>query len=131
VDDGHAVTLRTSIIGPELEGAHGLLGWFLAQKGRVRGFARAVFSGVPTVELARVMRDFVIPNAQLRGVHHVSAAAINKYDLLVLIAKAYGVATEIRAQLRAGDRSLARFFCVPQAHRLRAARLAAARAEHA
>jgi dTDP-4-dehydrorhamnose reductase len=95
VDDEHAVTLRTSIIGPELEGAHGLLGWFLAQKGRVRGFSRAVFSGVSTVELARVIRDFVIPNPQLRGVHHVSAAAINKYDLLVLIAKVYGLNTGI------------------------------------
>jgi dTDP-4-dehydrorhamnose reductase len=95
VDDETAVTLRTSIIGPELDGAHGLLGWFLAQKGRVRGFSRAVFSGVPTVELARVMRDFVIPNPQLRGVHHVSAAAINKYDLLVLIAKVYGLDTGI------------------------------------
>jgi len=95
VDDEHAVTLRTSIIGPELEGAHGLLGWFLAQKGRVRGFSRAVFSGVPTVELARVIRDFVIPHPELRGVHHVSAAPINKYDLLVLFAKVYALEIEI------------------------------------
>jgi len=107
VDDAHAVTLRTSIIGPELEGNHGLLGWFLAQSGRVKGYARAVFSGVPTVELARVIRDFVIPNAQLRGVQHVSAEPINKYDLLVLIAQAYGVATGIDPDSRLViDRSL-------------------------
>jgi dTDP-4-dehydrorhamnose reductase len=43
----HCVTLRTSIIGHELSGRHGLIEWFLAQEGSVRGFARAVFSGAP------------------------------------------------------------------------------------
>src|SRR5580658_1724799 len=61
--DPQAVTLRTSIIGPELGTAHGLVGWFLAQRGPVKGFTRAIFSGLPTVELARVIRDFVIPAA--------------------------------------------------------------------
>jgi dTDP-4-dehydrorhamnose reductase len=90
VDYPHAVTLRTSIIGPELNSAHGLVGWFLAQQGAVKGYARAVFSGLPTVELARVMRDFVIPNAELRGLYHVSAEPINKFELLNLVAKFYG-----------------------------------------
>ena len=97
VDYPHAVTLRTSIIGHELDGAHGLLCWFLAQSGNVRGFSRAVFSGLPTVELARIMRDFVIPNPQLRGLYHVSSAPINKYDLLRLVARAYGKAIDIAA----------------------------------
>jgi dTDP-4-dehydrorhamnose reductase len=95
VDEDGAVTLRTSIIGPELATAHGLLSWFLAQRVRVKGFTRAIFSGVPTVELARVMRDFVIPNAQLRGIHHVSAEPISKYDLLTLIARVYGLSVDI------------------------------------
>ena len=90
VDYPHAVTLRTSIIGPELVGAHGLIGWFLAQTGPVRGFTRAIFSGLPTVELARVIRDHVLPRPQLRGVHHVSAAPISKYELLRLVAQVYG-----------------------------------------
>ena len=90
VDYQHAVTLRTSIIGHELNSAHGLVGWFLAQQGAVNGYARAVFSGLPTVELARVMRDFVIPNTNLRGLYHVSAEPINKFELLNLVAKVYG-----------------------------------------
>jgi dTDP-4-dehydrorhamnose reductase len=90
VDYPHAVTLRTSIIGHELSSAHGLVGWFLAQQGPVRGFTRAIFSGLPTVELARVMRDFVVPNTDLRGLYHVSAEPINKFELLRLVAKAYG-----------------------------------------
>src|SRR3546814_13168774 len=66
IDQPHAITLRTSIIGHELTTAHGLLGWFLAQPGPVRGFSRAIFSGLPTVELARVIRDVVLPRPDLK-----------------------------------------------------------------
>jgi len=97
VDYPNAVTLRTSIIGHELGGsAHGLVEWFLAQEGEVKGFTHAVFSGLPTVELARVIRDFVLPAPQLRGVYHVSAAPIDKHSLLNLLAQAYGRSTRIR-----------------------------------
>ena len=89
VDYPNAITLRTSIIGHELHSAHGLLGWFLAQQGRVRGFTRAVFSGLPTVEVARVIRDHVIPHPELHGVYHLGSAPISKYDLLQLVATAY------------------------------------------
>lgn len=96
VDYPHAVTLRTSIIGHELGGsAHGLVEWFLAQKDQVRGFTKAIFSGLPTVELAAVIRDRVLPAAQLRGVYHVSAAPIDKHSLLNLLAQAYGRPTRI------------------------------------
>lgn len=89
VDCPHAITLRTSIIGHELNGGHSLVGWFLAQQGSVKGFRRAIFSGLPTVELARVIRDHVIPHPELHGVHHVSADPINKFDLLTLISNVY------------------------------------------
>lgn len=107
VDYEHAVTLRTSIIGHELASAHGLLGWFLSQSGQARGFRQAVFSGLPAVELARVMRDHVIPRPGLRGVYHVSAEAINKYDLLRLVADVYGKDIRVEADDRlVVDRSL-------------------------
>lgn len=95
VDYPHAVTLRTSIIGHELNSAHGLVGWFLAQQAGVKGYRRAIFSGLPTVELARVMRDFVIPRPELRGLWHVSAEPINKDELLRLVAQVYGKSIEI------------------------------------
>ena len=97
VDYPNAITLRTSIIGHELEGARSLVGWFLSQSGAVRGFKKALFSGLPTVEVARLIRDFVLPNAQLRGLYHVSADPISKYDLLRLVADAYGKAVDIQA----------------------------------
>ena len=90
VDYPHAVTLRTSIIGHELSGARSLVGWFLAQEGQVKGFTRAIFSGLPTVELAHLVRDVVLRHPELRGLYHVAAEPINKYDLLKQVAEVYG-----------------------------------------
>ena len=90
VDYPHAVTLRTSIIGHELRSAHGLIDWFLSQQAQVKGYTEAVFSGLPTCELARVVRDFVIPHASLRGVYHVAAEPISKHDLLQIVSREYG-----------------------------------------
>jgi dTDP-4-dehydrorhamnose reductase len=87
VDYENAVTLRTSIIGHELSSAKGLVDWFLNQSGEVRGFRKAVFSGLPTIEVARVVRELVIPKPELRGLYHLSVDPINKYDLLHLVAK--------------------------------------------
>lgn len=95
VDCPHAITLRTSTIGHELQSAYGLLEWFLAQRGSCKGFNRAIFSGLPNTEFARVVRDVVIPRAELRGLYHVGAEPIDKYELLKLIAKAYGKQIEI------------------------------------
>lgn len=95
VDYPHAVTLRTSIIGHELAGARSLLCWFLAQQGPVKGFTKAVFSGLPTNELARVIRDVVLPKPELHGLHHVASKPIDKYSLLGLVADVYGKAIEI------------------------------------
>lgn len=96
VDYPNAITLRTSIIGTELGSAHGLVGWFLAQSGAVKGFTKAIFSGLPTAVLAQIMRDHVIPNPTLRGVWHVSAEPIAKWDLLQLVAAEYAKDIQIK-----------------------------------
>jgi dTDP-4-dehydrorhamnose reductase len=95
VDYENAITLRTSIIGHELASANGLVEWFLAQEGVVRGYAKAIFSGLPTIEIASVIRDFVLPNENLHGLYHVSSDPITKYDLLNLVAGIYGTKTTI------------------------------------
>ena len=97
VDYPHAITLRTSIIGHELDGVRSLIGWFLAQEGSVKGFKRAIFSGLPTVEIARVIRDHVIPQPELHGLYHVSAEPISKFDLLTLVAQTYRKTIDISA----------------------------------
>ncbi len=92
----HAITLRTSIIGHELGSAYALIDWFLSQQGEVRGFTKAIFSGLPTVELARVMKDFVVPQPQLNGLYHVAAEPIDKFRLLSQVAAQYGKTIGIR-----------------------------------
>lgn len=89
------VTLRTSTIGHEFLTKFGLLNWFLSQKDSCRGFRRAIFSGLPTVVLAQVIRDVVIPNKDLVGLYHLGAQAINKFDLLSMIGDIYGHPTSI------------------------------------
>lgn len=91
----HAITLRTSTIGHELQTAHGLLDWFLSQKGQCKGFKRAIFSGLPSVAFAQLVRDIVIPRPDLFGLYHVAGPAVAKYDLLRLIAEAYGKSIEV------------------------------------
>lgn len=107
VDYPHAVTLRTSTIGHELHSALGLLEWFLAQEQECKGYSRAIFSGLTNMEFARVVRDFVIPNMTLRGLYHVGGVAINKFDLLGLVADTYSKSIRIvREDTFVMDRSL-------------------------
>ncbi len=86
----NSITLRTSIIGHELDSSNALVDWFLSQEGEVKGYAKAIFSGLPTVELAEVVRDYVLPNPNLSGLYHLSAEPISKLDLLGLVADVYG-----------------------------------------
>ena len=94
-DQDHVVTLRTSIIGHGINPNSSLIDWFLAQSGQVKGFSKAVFSGLPTFELARVIRDYVLPKPQLSGLYHVSVAPIDKYTLLNRVAAVYGKDIEV------------------------------------
>ncbi|CAD6559626.1 hypothetical protein LMG27952_06924 [Paraburkholderia hiiakae] len=87
--DGH-LTLRTSLIGHELTSRVSLVDWFLSQTGMVRGFTSAIFSGLPTVEVARVLKMFILPRRDLQGLFHLSVNAIDKDRLLRLVAEAYG-----------------------------------------
>lgn len=86
----HCLTIRTSIVGPELAGRQGLLEWFLSQQGTVAGYRRAIFSGLPTDELGTILDRFVLPDPGLSGIYHISAEPIDKYELLRLFKQAYG-----------------------------------------
>ena len=91
----HTITLRTSTIGHELQSRYGLLDWFLSQESHCSGFSRAIFSGLPTVVFAMIIRDFILPNNHLSGLYHVASKPISKFCLLELIAKVYKKPIEI------------------------------------
>ena len=60
VIEKNCLTLRTSMIGPELHRKNSLLEWFLAQKGTIKGFKRAIFSGFTTFELSRIIERLIV-----------------------------------------------------------------------
>jgi dTDP-4-dehydrorhamnose reductase len=91
----HAITLRTSIIGHELGRGHGLIGWFLSQQGLVKGYTKAIFSGLTTYELSHIIRDYIIVNNDLCGLYHLAAEPISKHDLLHIVNREYGKALQI------------------------------------
>lgn len=82
VDDGAALTLRTSIIGLELKRGTSLVEWFLAQRGQVRGFTRAIYTGVTTMELSRLIDRLLTKEPDLTGRWHVASTPVSKHDLL-------------------------------------------------
>jgi dTDP-4-dehydrorhamnose reductase len=85
------VTLRTSIVGRELEGSSGLIEWFLSQEGRtINGYRRVIYAGLTTHALARVIEDILVHHRELCGLWHVSGERITKYDLLCLAQSSFG-----------------------------------------
>jgi dTDP-4-dehydrorhamnose reductase len=90
------LTLRTSIIGRELEGSHGLVEWFLSQDGAsIRGFRRAIFSGLTTNALGGVIAEIIEKHSTLGGLWQVASEPISKFDLLTLVKGAYDLDIEI------------------------------------
>lgn len=96
VVEAPALTLRTSIIGWELERASGLLEWFAAQDGKaVKGFTNAIFSGLTTTALAGVMLAILEGHRDLSGLYQVSADPISKFDLLTRLRDVLGLDCQI------------------------------------
>jgi dTDP-4-dehydrorhamnose reductase len=87
VINDRSVTLRTSIVGPDInENGVGLFKWFMEREGEVGGYDRVLWTGITTIWFARCM-EMAIEN-NLTGLHHcVNNDVISKYDLLVLFKK--------------------------------------------
>lgn len=101
------LTLRCAFIGRELETHHGLLEWFLAQAGEVKGYQKAIFSGLTTRAFAEMAAAVLLPRPDLEGLFHVASSPISKYDLLRLFNSAFDRRIEVRADAsQVIDRSL-------------------------
>lgn len=90
------ITLRTSIVGRELERASGLMEWFARQAGgRVDGYTQARFSGFTTRELSRLVGRVLLDHTDLTGLWHVAADPIDKYALLLRMREVLGIDCEV------------------------------------
>jgi dTDP-4-dehydrorhamnose reductase len=86
--DPRCTVIRTSIIGPELNGGHGLMSWFLSQSDVVNGFVNHQWNGITTLQWAK-LADEMISGKQVSRSSIIQPAvepAVSKYELLKLIA---------------------------------------------
>lgn len=90
VNAPHVVTIRKSTIGLELSGVHGLVEWFLAQTGEIKGFRKAVYSGLISSELADVVEQILVKHITLSGVWNLASKPISKFDLLLKLQRCLG-----------------------------------------
>ncbi len=82
----NCLTIRSSIIGPELGTKNGLLEWFFSQKGKtIKGYERAIYSGFTTLEMSRIVSMVLDRHPYLHGVWQVASEPISKFNLLSLI----------------------------------------------
>jgi len=82
----HSLTIRTSIIGREINSKNGLLEWILSKKGQsVKGYCNVLFSGLTTNTLSNIIQNILSNFDSLSGVWHVSSESISKYSLLTKI----------------------------------------------
>jgi dTDP-4-dehydrorhamnose reductase len=102
------LSLRTSVIGPEIGSAFGLLEWFRSRRGQqADGYKRVIFPGLPTIAVAEIMEMVIDRFPDLSGLFHVGADPISKYDLLDLINQRYALGVTLRAvDHPVSDRSL-------------------------
>ena len=108
VTEGNSITIRTSIIGRELETSHSMVEWFLSNRGKkVNGYVNAIYTGFPTIVIADIIADLLTKHADLTGLFHVSSEAINKFELLEMINRRYNAGIDVaRYEDFSIDRSL-------------------------
>lgn len=99
VSNTSCVTIRSSFIGRELCGKTELLEWFLSQAGKtVKGFTRAMYSGVSTTFMSKVVSEIILKHPDLWGLYQLAPEKpISKYDLLCLAKKAFALDIDILA----------------------------------
>ncbi len=98
--NNNSATIRTSIIGHEYLTRNGLLEWLLSSKNDVDGYKNAIFSGLTTLELSKIIHRYFIKRNDLRGLFHISSNSISKNDLLLLIKDIYKLKINIKGEFK-------------------------------
>ncbi len=89
LNEKNAITIRTSIIGHEINGKFGLIEWFLAQKKECLGFINSYFSGLTSFEIYNFINNYLLQNKNISGLFNLSSDKISKYKLLKIVAFIY------------------------------------------
>ena len=96
VKNNNSLTIRTSIIGHQLNNKNSLVEWFLSYRGEtVNGYSNVIYSGLPTTEISKIIHEKIIPNVNLKGIINISSNPISKFELLKKIKKYYNKKVKI------------------------------------
>ncbi len=90
-----ALTIRTSFVGREIEHFGSLVEWFLRREGTAFGYTRAIYTGLTTLEIARIVGRLIEDHPRLAGVYQVASEKISKFDLLCLIRDALDLQIDV------------------------------------
>ena len=88
VKSDNCLTIRTSVIGPELKKSQGLYEWFMKQNGKIKGYKKFIFSGLTSFELSKIIISN-LSNFKLGSIVHISSKPINKFELLKKFKKTF------------------------------------------
>ncbi|WP_340297127.1 MULTISPECIES: sugar nucleotide-binding protein [unclassified Roseobacter] len=92
----NTMTLRSSIVGHEIDRNLSLLNWFMSNNhGKVFGFRNVYFSGVATAHLSNIIGDIITSNWFEPGLHHIASERISKFDFLMLVRQIYNLDIEV------------------------------------
>lgn len=97
VDYGGSLTIRSSIVGKQLNGSEGLFEWVIAQNhGVIHGYRNALYSGVTTMTLAKIVDQLLSTSSDLSGIWQIASNPISKYELVEQLTNVMGLDIELR-----------------------------------
>jgi dTDP-4-dehydrorhamnose reductase len=91
-----ALTIRSSIIGRELDHFRSLVEWFLSQRGEIRGFTGAIYTGVTTAQMGAIVGRLLVDHPSLDGLYQIASEKINKFELLRLMRDRFGLQSQVQ-----------------------------------
>ena len=90
------MTIRSSIVGKQLTGSEGLFEWVISQNnGVINGYRNALYSGLTTKTMAKIINDIISTNEELSGVWQVASQEISKYELVKQLIKVLALNIEL------------------------------------
>ncbi len=94
----NSLVLRTSIIGPEINGGVSLLEWFLEQEGQVNGYINHKWNGITTKEFAKICDKIISYETKFPkiGLYHIFGSDITKYEMLIKFKERYNLPVKVK-----------------------------------
>jgi dTDP-4-dehydrorhamnose reductase len=97
--NGKDITLRVSIIGPEIKqnNKSGLFNWVLNESPNImEGWTNAFWNGITTLQLAKTIEKCIEESVFCSGIIQPSGLSISKAELLQLIVNVYNLDKKVK-----------------------------------